>query len=270
MGIHQELDELVAEFMGTEAAICFPMGFATNSMNIPALGGKGCLIISDELNHASLILGCRLSGSTKRIFKHNDMKDLERKLRDAVALGQPRTRRPFRKILICVEGVYSMEGSIVKLPEIIALKKKYKAYLYLDEAHSTGAMGSSGRGIVDYWGCDPRDVDMLMGTFTKSFGSAGGYIAGTRKLIEHLAANSHSACYASTLSPPVAQQILTSMRIIMGRDGTNEGERRINQLARNTRYLRERLRQLGFIIYGHPDSPVVPLLLYKASTIAFT
>lgn len=113
-----------------------------------------------------------------------DVKHLEKLLRLNIYHGQPNQPNgehlPWRKIFIVVEGVYSMEGSIVKLPEIIALKKKYKAYLYLDEAHSIGAIGKSGRGVVDYFGCDTKDVDILMGTFTKSFGSAGGYIAGTK------------------------------------------------------------------------------------------
>ena len=163
LDIHRKLEKVVADFLGVEDSIILGMGFATNSTNIPTLAGKGCLIVSDALNHASLILGCRLTGATTRVFKHNDTKDLERKLREAIVEGQPRSRRPWKKIIIVVEGVYSMEGSIVKLPEIIALKKKYKAYLYLDEAHSIGAVGPTGRGIADYYNVDPRDIDMLMG-----------------------------------------------------------------------------------------------------------
>ncbi|XP_072799908.1 serine palmitoyltransferase 3-like isoform X2 [Vicugna pacos] len=177
---HKELEDLVAKFLNVEAAMVFGMGFATNSMNIPALVGKGCLILSDELNHASLVLGARLSGATIRIFKHNNMQSLEKLLRDAVIYGQPRTRRAWKKILILVEGIYSMEGSIVRLPQIVALKKKYKAYLYVDEAHSIGSVGPSGRGVVEFFGMDPRDVDVCMGTFTKSFGASGGYIAGRK------------------------------------------------------------------------------------------
>ncbi|VDP07736.1 unnamed protein product, partial [Heligmosomoides polygyrus] len=156
------------------------MGFATNSMNAPCLVDKHSLIISDQYNHASLILGCRLSGAATKVFKHNDVNSLEKILRNAIAYGNPKTHRPYRKILIIVEGIYSMEGSICNLPGVIALKKKYGAYLYLDEAHSIGAMGATGRGVVEYWGCDPKDVDILMGTFTKSFGAAGGYIAGSK------------------------------------------------------------------------------------------
>lgn len=268
LDIHKRLETLVAEFLGTESAMTFGMGFATNSMNIPTLVSKGCMILSDELNHASLILGARLSGASIRVFKHNNMEDLELKLREAVLYGQPRTRRPWKKILIMVEGVYSMEGSIVCLNEVIALKKKYKAYLYLDEAHSVGALGPRGRGVVDYWGCDPRDVDIMMGTFTKSFASAGGYIAGTKQVVDHIRLHSHSSCYAVSMPAPVAQQIITSMEIIMGRDGTGDGVTRVAQLAWNCRYFRRRLQQKGFIVYGNIDSPVVPLLLYCPAKVA--
>ncbi|KAM4690297.1 serine palmitoyltransferase 2 [Rhinophrynus dorsalis] len=264
---HEELENLVARFLGVESSLAYGMGFATNSMNIPALVGKGCLILSDELNHASLVLGARLSGATIRIFKHNNMQSLEKLLRDAIVQGQPRTHRPWRKILILVEGIYSMEGSIVRLPEVIALKKQYKAYLYLDEAHSIGALGPNGRGVVDYFGLDPRDVDIMMGTFTKSFGGAGGYIGGSKVLIDYLRAHSHSTAYATSMSPPVVEQIITSMKCIMGEDGTTMGRDRVEQLAENTRYFRRRLTEMGFIIYGNSDSPVVPLMLYMPAKI---
>ncbi|XP_075387200.1 serine palmitoyltransferase 2 isoform X2 [Tenrec ecaudatus] len=264
---HEELEKLVASFLGVEAAMTYGMGFATNSMNIPALIGKGCLILSDELNHASLVLGARLSGATIRVFKHNNMQSLEKLLKDAIVYGQPRTRRPWKKILILVEGIYSMEGSIVRLPEVIALKKKYKAYLYLDEAHSIGALGPRGRGVVDYFGLDPEDVDVMMGTFTKSFGASGGYIGGKKELIDYLRTHSHSAVYATALSPPVVQQIISSMKCIMGLDGTNLNKNCVQQLAENTRYFRRRLKEMGFIIYGNEDSPVVPLMLYMPAKI---
>ncbi|TMW54816.1 hypothetical protein DOY81_000049 [Sarcophaga bullata] len=266
--LHNDLEKLTARYLGVEDAIVFGMGFATNALNLPSLLSPGCLVVSDEKNHASIILGIRLSGATTRVFKHNNMKDLERVLRQSVVYGNPKNGgKPWKKILIIVEGVFSMEGSIVRLPEIIALKKKYKAYLYLDEAHSIGALGPNGGGVVDYFGADPKDVDILMGTFTKSFGSAGGYIAGSKKLIDFLRTNSHAHCYASTMSPPVTQQIYTSMRIIMGLDDTDTGRKKINQLARNTRYFRKRLAQMGVIIYGHEDSPVVPMLVYLFSKI---
>ncbi|XP_035029277.1 serine palmitoyltransferase 3 [Hippoglossus stenolepis] len=267
LSIHEDLEKLVATFLGVESSMTFGMGFATNSMNIPALVGKGCLILSDELNHTSLILGARLSGATIRVYKHNNMHSLEKMLREAVCSGQPRTHRPWKKILIMVEGIYSMEGSVVRLPEIIALKKKYKAYLYLDEAHSIGAVGPTGRGVTELFDLNPVDVDVMMGTFTKSFGAAGGYIAGKKELVDYLRTHSHSAVYASAMSPPITEQIIRAMKCIMGKDGTTEGIKRVRQLAENTRYFRARLKEMGFIIYGDDDSPVVPILLYMPGKV---
>ncbi|KAK9730022.1 Aminotransferase class I and II [Popillia japonica] len=265
--LHVELEKLTAEFLGTEDAITFGMGFATNALNIPTFLSSGCLVLSDEKNHASLILG-----ATVKVFKHNNVQHLEKLLKENIYYGQPNQPKdhykPWRKILIVVEGVYSMEGSIVHLPDIIALKKKYKAYLYLDEAHSIGALGKHGRGVVDYFHCNPKDIDILMGTFTKSFGSAGGYIAGSKKFISFLRKHSYAAKYATAMAPPVAAQIIAVLKILMNKDGTNEGQKRIMQLARNTRYFRRRLAQIGVIAYGNQDSPVVPILGYLYSKIA--
>lgn len=161
-----------------------------------------------------------------------------------------------------------MEGTITPLPEIIALKKKYKAYLYLDEAHSIGAVGKTGRGIVEHYGCDHRDVDILMGTFSKSFGAAGGYLAGSKKLIEFLRHHSHANIYASSMSAPVCMQITKTLEIIMGLDGTKEGQRRIGQLAENSKYFRDKLIKMGFIVYGNPSSPVVPAMLFMPTKVA--
>ncbi|XP_077351234.1 serine palmitoyltransferase 3 [Festucalex cinctus] len=267
LDIHVELENLVARFLGVESAMVFGMGFATNSMNIPALVGKGCLILSDELNHTSLILGARLSGATIKVFKHNDMVHLEKELRDSICWGQPRTHRPWRKILIMVEGIYSMEGSVVRLPELIALKTKYKACLYLDEAHSIGAVGPGGGGVTELFGVNPADVDVMMGTFTKSFGAAGGYIAGKKELVDYLRSRSHGAMYTSSMSPPIAEQVIRAIKCITGQDGSTEGIRRIRQLAQNTTYFRAKLKKLGFIIYGNDASPVVPVLLYMPGKV---
>lgn len=196
------------------------------------------------------------------------MEDLEDKLRFAVAEGMPRTHRPWKKILIVVEGIYSMEGSIVRLPDIIQLKKKYKAYIYLDEAHSIGALGPHGKGVVDYFGLNPKDIDIMMGTFTKSFGAVGGYLGGSKNLVNHLRVSSHSAIYSSSMPPCVIQQVISSMKIMLGKDGTNEGKQRIDTLAWNTTYFRERLVEMGFIVYGNEHSPVVPILLFMPGKIS--
>lgn len=147
------------------------------------------------------------------------MEHLEMLLRQFIPKGQPKTHRPWRKIIVIVEGIYSMEGTIVKLPEIIELKKKYKIYIYLDEAHSIGSMGKRGRGIIDYFNCDVKDIDLLMGTFTKSFGAAGGYIAGKKELIDFIRCKSHSCYYANSISPPIAQQIISVIESIDKKEG---------------------------------------------------
>ncbi len=160
-----------------------------------------------------------------------------------------------------VEGVYSMEGTIACLPQIVAIKKKYKCYLYLDEAHSVGALGPRGRGAVDHYGLDPADVDVMMGTFTKSFGAAGGYIAGSRRLVDYLRIHSQAQSYATSMCAPVARQALTALRSLSA-DPT-----RALTLARNARYFRRRLRQTGCLVYGSENSPVVPVLLFAPAKI---
>ncbi|OXB34778.1 hypothetical protein LQV05_003161 [Cryptococcus neoformans] len=214
--LHLQCEKLVAKFLGVEASMVVSMGYATNSTTIPALVGKGCLVISDEFNHASIRAGVRMSGASMRWYKHNDMDVLENLLREVISQGQPRTHRPWKKILVIVEGLFSMEGSLVDLPRLIELKKRYKFYLYVDEAHSIGAMGPNGRGVCDYFGIDPREVDVLMGTVTKSFGAAGGYIAGTKQLVDRLRIRSHATAYAESVSPAVLTQIIASMGSIMG------------------------------------------------------
>ncbi|XP_033647768.1 serine palmitoyltransferase 2-like [Asterias rubens] len=262
-----ELERLTASFLGVESAITFSMGFATNSLNIPALVTEGCLVISDKLNHSSLVLGIRLSGASVKVFEHNDPDDLEKVLRDAISSGRPRTHQPWKKILVVVEGIYSMEGSIVRLPQIVALKKKYKFYLYVDEAHSIGALGPRGKGVTDFYGIDPKDIDILMGTFTKSFGACGGYIGGRRELVEHIRKHSHSTAYGNSLPAPIVQQIISSMTAIMGEDGTSTGISRIRQLAWNTKYMRHRLRDMKFIVIGHDQSPVIPVMMYMPTRV---
>ncbi|KAF7731987.1 serine palmitoyltransferase component [Apophysomyces ossiformis] len=266
--MHVQLEKKVAQFVGKEDAIIVSMGFATNSSTIPALVGKNCLIISDELNHSSIVFGARLSGASIRVFKHNNMKDLRSLLREVISQGQPRTHRPWKKILVIVEGLYSMEGSIVNLPELIKLKREFKFYLYVDEAHSIGALGENGGGVCDFYGISPRHVDILMGTFTKSFGAAGGYIAADKSVIDHLRLRNHTFCYAETMSIPVVQQVRTSLGIILGEDGTDDGRKRIQQLADNSRYFATKLREMGFIVYGDEGSPVIPLLLFNPAKIS--
>ncbi|KAJ8099289.1 pyridoxal phosphate-dependent transferase [Lipomyces tetrasporus] len=261
--LHIETEELIARFVGKEAAMVFSMGYATNAAAFPSLVSKGCLIISDELNHASIRFGARLSGAVIKTYKHNNMADLEHLLRDEISQGQPRTHRPWKKILVVVEGLYSMEGTMCNLPVLVALKKKYKFYLFVDEAHSIGAIGPNGRGVCDYFGIDPGEVDILMGTLTKSFGATGGYIAADKAIIDALKLANLAYVNAESMSPPVLAQIEAALHTIIGEIVPGEGEERLQRLSFNSRYLRLGLKRLGFITYGHDDSPIIPLLLYS-------
>jgi len=156
-----------------------------------------------------------------------------------------------------------MEGTMCNLPALVGLKKRYKFYLFVDEAHSIGALGPTGRGVCDYFGVPPSEVDILMGTLTKSFGATGGYVAGPKEWITKLRLHNAGSIYEESMSPVVVQQIWTSLRCIMGDEGGEDGQERLQRLAFNSRYLRLGLKRLGFIVYGHDDSPIIPLLLYN-------
>ncbi|PHH83422.1 hypothetical protein CDD82_1076 [Ophiocordyceps australis] len=258
-----EVEREIAAFVGKPDAMIFSMGYVTNASSFPALVSKGCLIISDELNHASIRIGARLSEAVIKSFQHNDMRDLERVLREAISQGQPRTHRPWKKILVVVEGLYSMEGTMCDLPGILALKQKYKFYVFVDEAHSIGALGPRGRGVCDYFGIDPSQVDVLMGTLTKSFGANGGYIAAEKHIIDKLRCTNASTQYGESPAPSVLMQILASLKLITGELCPGQGEERLQRIAFNSRYLRLGLKRLGLIVYGHDDSPIVPIMLYN-------
>mmetsp|Transcript_13436 Transcript_13436/g.19225 ORF Transcript_13436/g.19225 Transcript_13436/m.19225 type:complete len:648 (+) Transcript_13436:244-2187(+) len=266
--LHAEVEKLVAEYVGKEDSMVLNMGFNTNATTIPALVGAGDLIISDELNHTSIVNGARNSGAAIRCFHHNDAQNLESILKEAIVMGRPRTRRPWNKILVVVEGIYSMEGEYCDLRSIINVCKKYGAYSYLDEAHSIGAMGSTGRGCCEYTGVDPNDVDILMGTFTKSFGGMGGYIAANKDIIDALRNHCAASSYHNALSPVVCQQIISSFNVIMGRDGTNIGKQKIAALRDNSNYMRMRLTDMGLHVLGNYDSPIIPVMLYNPTKIA--
>ena len=266
--IHEQLEQLVAEYVGKEAAIVYTMGYETNSCTIPAIMGPGTLIVSDGLNHTSLVNGARGSSSMIRVFRNNDIEHLEEILREAIVNGQPKHHRPWKKILVMVEGIYSMEGSICKLAEIVQVCKKYKAYIYLDEAHSIGALGRNGRGVCEYAGVNPEDIDIMMGTFTKSFGAMGGYIAASKEIINYIKSTSSGLLHHASMSPVVAQQIITAFSIIMGRDGTKVGRNKLDALINNSNYFRSEMKRLGVHVYGDYDSPIIPIMIYFPAKIA--
>ncbi|ONK58590.1 uncharacterized protein A4U43_C09F14630 [Asparagus officinalis] len=266
--LHTELEELIARFVGKTAAIIFGMGYVTNSGIIPVLIGQGGLIISDSLNHNSIVNGARASGAAIHVFQHNKPAHLEEVLRKRIAEGQPRTHRRWKKILVIVEGIYSMEGELCKLPEIIAICKKYKAYTYLDEAHSIGAVGKTGRGVCELLGVDPADVDIMMGTFTKSFGSFGGYIAASKEIIQYLKHACPAHLYGTSMSPPAVQQVISAIKVILGEDGSNRGALKLAKICENSNFFRSELKKMGFEVLGDNDSPVMPIMLYNIEKVA--
>uniref|UniRef100_A0A7R9U0T7 serine C-palmitoyltransferase n=1 Tax=Pinguiococcus pyrenoidosus TaxID=172671 RepID=A0A7R9U0T7_9STRA len=238
------------------------MGYGTNATVLPALCGKGDLIVSDKLNHSSIVNGCRASGAHVRSFAHNDPMQLDQILRESIALGQPRTRLRWKKVLVVVEGIYSMEGEICRLKEIAEVAKKYKAYVYLDEAHSIGALGKTGRGVTEYHGVDTKDVTICMGTFTKSFGGMGGYIAADKSIIQHLRRHCAGMIYHNAMSPVIAAQVLRALRIIRGEVCGDLGKRKLTALTENANFFRKSLIDMGLHLYGDWDSPIIPVLIY--------
>ncbi|XP_061726019.1 serine palmitoyltransferase 2-like [Cydia pomonella] len=252
--LHEQLENELAGFFGVEAAVVVGNGFLTNMLTLPALLGPDALVLSDASNHTSLVLGMRLARVSVRVFRHNDMRHLEQLARQARAEGC------WQKIVIIMEGIYSMEGSLAALPAAIALKKQLGLHLYIDEAHSIG-QGPRGRGATDACGVSPRDVDVLMGTFSKSFPGAGGYIAGSAELVRWLRAHGPAHSYAQSIPPPVAAQVLSALRDLRA----PAGQARVAALRDNTRYFRARLQAMGVVVHGHPQSPVVPMLVYSTS-----
>ncbi|KAM0673413.1 serine palmitoyltransferase component [Gurleya vavrai] len=263
--ICEELEREMADFLHKEDCMVFPMGFGTNSCNLPVIMDRDCLIFSDELNHTSIVYGTRMSDANVKTFAHNNMKDLENKLKHYISQGQPVTHRSWRKVFVVVEGIYSMEGTILKLKELVKLKKKYKFYLFVDEAHSIGALGKTGRGVCEFLNVDFDEVDILMGTFTKSFGGSGGYIASSKALIHFLRNYSDFSLSGEQMSPIVAQQTLDALKIIKY---SPLGKKLAKNLHENTVYIREKLMQLGYVIFGDTASPVVPLMIFNPGKIA--
>lgn len=257
--INRNLEKHIARFLRKEDCIVFPMGFGTNSCNIPIISDENTLILSDELNHNSIIYGSKMSQGCIRTFAHNDMDNLDKLLRFYISQGHPDTKKAWNKIIVIAEGLYSMEGTVLSLKKLIMLRRKYKFYLFIDEAHSIGAMGATGRGVAEYCNVPFDEIDIFMGTFTKSFGAAGGYIAADKKVINFLRNYSDFSLYGEQLSPVVAQHILTSFKVMNGPFG-NVLRRRLRD---NITMLRKGLIAKGFVVFGEEESPIIPLLIYN-------
>jgi serine palmitoyltransferase len=264
-GLESALERQIAQFVGKPAALVLSMGFSTNSSGMPALidafgEGERVLILSDELNHRSIVEGARASRAHIRCFSHNNMAELELQLVAA-------SLEDWLEVWIVVEGIYSMEGDYCPLPEIVALKQRHGAHIYLDEAHSIGAVGSTGRGVPERFGVDPADVDVLVGTFSKSFSSVGGYVAASADIIAQVRACGFASVYGTTMAPACVKQVSMALRVLQTPDGAD----RLSRLRRNCLQLRTALTSMGAWILGEADSPVVPMMLcHGGKTITFS
>ncbi|KGG80333.1 2-amino-3-ketobutyrate CoA ligase [Caloranaerobacter azorensis H53214] len=255
MDLHEELEELLAKFKREEAAMVFQSGFNCNAGTIQAITEKGDLIISDELNHASIIDGCRLSKADRAVYKHSDMDSLEKVLKE--------NRDKYRNILIITDGVFSMDGDIAKLPEIVELAEKYGAMTYVDDAHGSGVLGESGRGTVDHFGLHGR-VDFSIGTLSKAIGVIGGYVAGSKTMQEWLNHRGRPILFSTSLPPAAVGAIIEAIKMLM------ETTEYTDRLWKNARYFKEKLGQLGFNT-GNSETPITPVIIGdEAKTMEFS
>jgi len=247
-GIHKQLEEKVAEFLGTEDTILYAACFDANGGVFEPLLDKDCAIITDALNHASIIDGIRLCKAQRHIYQHADMNDLEEKLKASQG-------NKYR--LVATDGAFSMDGDIAKLDEIVALAEKYDALVMIDDAHSTGFMGKRGRGTAEYRGVLGR-VDIITGTFGKALGGAsGGFTSGRKEIIELLRQRSRPYLFSNTLAPSICGATLAVFNLL------SETTELRDKLEWNTKYFRENMTKAGFDIKPG-DHPIVPIMLYEA------
>jgi len=251
MKLHMELEEQIARFKNTEACVVFQSGFAANAGTVSAILGKDDLIISDELNHASIIDGCRLSKAAIRVFKHKDMEDCERICRET-------QEWPGKKLLI-TDGVFSMDGDVAPLPQLCDLAEKYNCIMMVDDAHSSGVLGRNGRGTIDHLGCHGR-VDVQVGTLSKAIGSLGGYVCGSRDLIEFLYHRARPFLFSTSHPPSVTATCQAAFTLL----DSPEGEKLIKKLWANTKFFKRRLKKLGFNT-GVGETPITPIIVGDAA-----
>lgn len=245
MSIHEELEELLSKFKREEAAFIYQSGFNCNAGTIQAITEAGDLIISDELNHASIIDGSRLSKADRKIYRHSDIDHLEDVLKE--------NRDKYNNILIITDGVFSMDGDIAKLPEIVELAEKYEAMTYVDDAHGSGVLGESGRGTVDHFGLHGR-VDFTIGTLSKAIGVIGGYVAGSNTMYEWLNHRARPVLFSTSLPPAAVGAIIEAIKILM------ESTEYTDRLWDNSKYFKEKLGRLGFNT-GHSETPITPVII---------
>ncbi len=241
--IHEELEAKLARFFRKEAALVFATGYQTNLGAISALVGRNDVAIIDKYDHASIIDGCRLSFGQVKKYRHNDMKDLEKVLDSNKDKGK----------LIIVDGVFSMEGDIANLPEIVRLAKAYGARVMVDDAHGVGVLGRGGRGTAEHFGLE-QEVDLIMGTYSKSLAAIGGFVAGSWEVINFIKHTGRSMIFSASLPPALVASVSTAIDII------EEQPQLMTQLWRNTRKMLQGYKELGFDT-GMSETPIVPIIL---------
>lgn len=250
MDLHVELEKKLANFKGVEASLVYQTGFAVNAGLIPQLMGDGDIIISDELNHGSIIDGVRLSKASKGIYKHNDMAELEAILRDA--------DKKYKRILIVTDGVFSMDGDIAPLDEIVKLAEEFGAMTYVDDAHGDGVLGEGGRGIVSHFHLEGR-VDVEMGTFSKAFGVVGGYASGSQDLINFAYNKSRTWLLSGSHPPTVAAACMAAIEVL------ETEPQHVKKLWDNVNYFKKELNSLGFDT-GKSVTAITPVIVGKSQT----
>ncbi|MCX5775434.1 MAG: glycine C-acetyltransferase [Firmicutes bacterium] len=255
MDIHEKLDATIAKFKHEEAALVFQSGFACNAGVIQAITDENDLIISDELNHASIIDGVRLSKASRAVYQHSNMEDLEKVLKEK--------RNDYKEVLIITDGVFSMDGDIAKLPEIVRLAKKYKAMTYVDDAHGSGVLGHSGRGTVDHFGLTGQ-VDFAMGTLSKAIGVIGGYVCCSKTARDYLLHRGRPLLFSTALMPAAAAAAIEAFAML------EESTEYTDKLWANAKFFKAKLAEKGFDI-GHSETPITPIMIGdEAKTMAFS
>jgi glycine C-acetyltransferase len=248
MKIHEDLENELARFKGAEGAIVFQSGFTTNAGCIQQLVDEGDLIVSDELNHGSIIDGCRLTRAERVVYKHKDMEDLTSKLQGADR---------YRRVLVITDGVFSMDGDIAPLDKITEISKSYGAIVYVDDAHGDGVLGENGKGIVNHFKLEGK-VDIEMGTFSKAFGVVGGYVVGTKTLKEYMYNKVRTYLLSGSPPPAVAGACLAAIRLVQSDKSI------VPRLWSNTNYFKKGLKDLGFDT-GSSETPITPVMVGESS-----
>lgn len=241
--VHKKLEDEIAAFKGTEATLLFNTGYMANVGTISSIADKNWVIFSDRFNHASIIDGCRLSGADIVIYKHCDASDLEKKAHSYRG----------RRALVVTDGLFSVDGDIAPLPEIVKVAKKYNMLLMVDDAHATGVLGENGGGTADYFGLQ-NEIDIQMGTFSKALASEGGFIAGHRSLIDYLANKARSFIFSTALAPSAVAVSLKALEIVQTEPRPRQS------LMANSAWFREKLREIGFDIMDFP-TPIISVIL---------